>query len=102
ITCNIFLVVPPVSSTSRLLFQDLTPCCGGKDVELKRFDDYDYDRFVSLMGRRSAAQSDGESFRPIRAPKTSTVKCLPLLSVPGVAGHHPYFLQTLAHGQVLH
>lgn len=41
-------------------------------MELKRFDDYDYDRFVSLMGRRSAAQSDGESFRPIRAPKTST------------------------------
>ncbi|XP_044033413.1 tachykinin-3b [Siniperca chuatsi] len=31
-------------------------CCVSRDAELKRFDDIDYDSFVSLMGRRSAAQ----------------------------------------------
>ncbi|KAM8757541.1 tachykinin-3b isoform 2-T3 [Acanthopagrus schlegelii] len=31
-------------------------CCVSGDAELKRFGDIDYDSFVSLMGRRSAAQ----------------------------------------------
>lgn len=35
-------------------------CCVSGDAELKRFDDIDYDSFVSLMGRRSAAQTNSE------------------------------------------
>ncbi|KAG8007872.1 hypothetical protein GBF38_013588 [Nibea albiflora] len=37
--------------------EDKPECCVSGD-ELKRFDDMDYDSFVSLMGRRSAAQPD--------------------------------------------
>uniref|UniRef100_A0A665VW75 Uncharacterized protein n=1 Tax=Echeneis naucrates TaxID=173247 RepID=A0A665VW75_ECHNA len=32
-------------------------CCVGEDAEMKRFDDIDYDSFVSLMGRRAAQPS---------------------------------------------
>lgn len=36
-------------------------CCVGEAADLKMFDDIDYDSFVSLMGRRRAAQQNSES-----------------------------------------
>ncbi|XP_035802742.2 tachykinin-3b [Amphiprion ocellaris] len=39
--------------------------CLGEDAALKRFDDIDYDSFVSLMGRRSAAQPNSQKNMPV-------------------------------------
>ncbi|XP_073323798.1 tachykinin-3b [Pagrus major] len=40
-------------------------CCVSGDAELKRFGDIDYDSFVSLMGRRSAAQPNSHKNSPM-------------------------------------
>lgn len=47
-------------------------CCVSGDTELKRFEDIDYDSFVSLMGRRSAAQLNSELIFLQRTPRTLT------------------------------
>ncbi|XP_034538752.1 tachykinin-3b [Notolabrus celidotus] len=57
----VFLVLLPVTSwckaeTYKSTTKGKAECCVSEDAELKRFDDLDYDSFVSLMGRRSEAQ----------------------------------------------
>lgn len=39
-----------------VVFQAKPECCVSENIESKRSDDVDFDTFVSLMGRRSAAQ----------------------------------------------
>ncbi|XP_068576702.1 tachykinin-3b [Cebidichthys violaceus] len=57
----VVLVLVPVRSGCReYTYKPLTEakpeCCAREHAELKRFKDIDYDSFVGLMGRRSAAQ----------------------------------------------
>ncbi|XP_037619385.1 tachykinin-3b [Sebastes umbrosus] len=57
----VVLVLFPVRSgckedTYKSLTEAKPECCIREDAELKRFKDIDYDSFVGLMGRRSAAQ----------------------------------------------
>ncbi|XP_034440946.1 tachykinin-3b [Hippoglossus hippoglossus] len=47
----------------RALSEANTECC--EDVAIRRFDDIDYDSFVSLMGRRSAAQTTRQRNAPM-------------------------------------
>uniref|UniRef100_A0A3Q1GIB6 Neuromedin-K n=1 Tax=Acanthochromis polyacanthus TaxID=80966 RepID=A0A3Q1GIB6_9TELE len=61
----IILVLFPVRSmckeeTYNPLRQEKSDGCLSEDAASKRFDDIDYDSFVSLMGRRSAAQPNSE------------------------------------------
>ncbi|KAM9859861.1 uncharacterized protein ACBR49_013765 [Aulostomus maculatus] len=59
-----FFLSFPARSWSKLddykpLKEDKQECCLGDVLALKRFDDLDDQSFVSLMGRRSAAQANG-------------------------------------------
>ncbi|XP_065811031.1 tachykinin-3b [Labrus bergylta] len=61
----VILVIMPARTwckeeTYKSLTERKPECCVGEATELKRFDDIDYDSFVSLMGRRSAAQQNSD------------------------------------------
>ncbi|XP_056244087.1 tachykinin-3b [Seriola aureovittata] len=66
----VFLILFPVRSWSKEeTYKSLTEvkpeCCVGEHAESKRFDDFDDDTFVGLMGRRSAAQPNSHRFSPM-------------------------------------
>lgn len=58
---------------SVFIFQAKPRCCVSGNAELKRFGDIDYDSFVSLMGRRSAAQPNCEWFSAGSSSSYSTL-----------------------------
>ncbi|XP_050930757.1 tachykinin-3b isoform X2 [Lates calcarifer] len=66
----VILVLLPVRSwckedTYKSLTEAKPECCASEGPDLKRFDDIDYDSFVSLMGRRSAAQLNSQRNFPM-------------------------------------
>ncbi|XP_070693604.1 tachykinin-3b [Pempheris klunzingeri] len=66
----VILVLVPMRSwckedTYRSLTDAKSECCVSGDAELKRSADIDYDSFVSLMGRRSAAQPNSHRNAPM-------------------------------------
>uniref|UniRef100_UPI0037E829F8 tachykinin-3b n=1 Tax=Semicossyphus pulcher TaxID=241346 RepID=UPI0037E829F8 len=65
----VLILLPVRSLCKEETYKSLTggkpECCVSDDAELKRFDDTDYDSFVSLFGRRSAAQPNSHRNTPM-------------------------------------